>query len=91
MTFPVLIESSNGQFVAALVGAPAICAVGSTRAEALAALRLELIQRLAREELVPLELTPTGVSGLAGTYSTDPTLRDICLEVYRSRDAESQA
>jgi hypothetical protein len=91
MTFPVLIESSNGQFAAALVGAPTIRAVGPTRAEALAALQAELAQRLARGELVPLKLVPTGVSGLAGTYRADPTLGDICTEAYRTRDAESQS
>jgi hypothetical protein len=90
MTFPVLIESSNGQFAAALVGAPAIRAVGPTRAEAVAALRVELAQRLAREELVSLELAPTGIAGLAGTYSADPTLRDICTEAYRMRDTALQ-
>jgi hypothetical protein len=90
MTFPVLIETSNGQFAAALVGAPTIRAVGPTRAEALAALQVELAQRLARGELVSLDLVSTGVSGLAGTYRTDPTLRDICTEAYHTRDAESQ-
>ncbi len=91
MTFPVLIESSNGQFVAVLVGAPTIRTVGPTRDAALAALHTELAQRLARGELVSLELASTGVSGLAGTYCTDPTLRDICTEAYRTRDTESQA
>jgi hypothetical protein len=38
-----------------------------------------------------LELAPTGVSGLAGKYRTDPTLREICTEAYRMRDAEPQA
>ncbi len=90
MTFPVLIESSNGQFAATLVGAPAIRAVGPTRAEAVAALRVELAQRLAREELVSLELAPTGIAGLAGTYRTDPTLRDICTGAYRMRDTALQ-
>ena len=32
--------------------------------------------------------TSMGVTDLAGTYNTDPTLRDICAEAYRSRDAE---
>jgi hypothetical protein len=88
MTFPVLIESSNGQFAAALVGAPTIRAVGPTRAAALTALQTELAQRLERGDLVSLELPLTGVSGLAETYRTDPTLRDICTEAYRTRDTE---
>ena len=89
MTFPVMIESSNGQFAAVLVGAPTIRAVGPTRDAALAALHTDLAQRLARGELVSLELVPTGVLGLAGTYRTDPTLRDICTEAYLARDTAS--
>jgi len=92
MAFPVLIEHCDGEFAATLVGAPTIRVVGSTRAEVLAALQVDLTQRLARGELVSLELAPTGVSGLAGKYRTDPTLREICSEAYRLRDAaESQA
>ena len=90
MTFPVLVEPCDGHFAAALVGAPTIRAVGPTRADALAALQSELAQRLARGELVSLEFAPTGVSGLAGKYQTDPTLREICTEAYRTRDAEPQ-
>ena len=91
MTFPVLIESSDGQFAAALVGAPTIRAIGPTRAAALAALQTELARRLERGDLVSLELPLTGVSGLAGAYRTDPTLRDICTEAYRTRDTEPKA
>jgi hypothetical protein len=90
MTFPVLVEPRDGQFAAILVGAPTILAIGPTWAEALAALQVELAQRLARGELVSLELAPMGVSGLAGKYHTDPTLREICTEAYRLRDNESQ-
>ncbi len=91
MTFPILIEPCGGRFAAVLVGAPTIRAVGTTRAEALAALQADLAQRIARGELVSLELVPIGVSGLAGKYRTDPTLREICSEAYRMRDAEPQA
>jgi hypothetical protein len=65
--------------------------VGPTRAEALAALQANLAQWLAHEELMSLELPPVGVSGLAGHYQTDPTLREICAEAYRLRDTEFQA
>ena len=91
MTFPVLVEPYDGQFAATLVGEPTIRAVGSTRDEALAALQVELERRLARGELVSLDLAPAGVSALAGKYRTDPTLRAICAEAYRERDAEPQA
>jgi hypothetical protein len=91
MTFPVLVEPCDGQFAAVLVGAPTIRAVGTTPTEALAALQADLAQRIARGKLVSLELVPTGVSGLAGKYRTDPTLGEICVEAYRMRDAEPQA
>jgi len=91
MTFPVFVEPYDGQYAAVLVGAPAIRAIGATRAEALAALQADLTQRLTRGELVSLDLPPTGVSGLAGKYRTDPTLREICTEAYRMRNAESEA
>jgi hypothetical protein len=61
------------------------------RYQVLAALQADLTQRLARGELVSLELAPRGVSGLAGQHRTDPTLREMCSEAYRLRDAESQA
>jgi hypothetical protein len=91
MTFPVLVEPYDGQFAATLVGEPTIRAVGSTRDEALASLQVDLERRLARGELVSLDLAPAGVSALAGKYRTDPTLREICTEAYRKRDAEPQA
>ena len=70
---------------------PPLRAIGATRDEALAALQADLTQRLTRGELVSLDLPPTGVSGLAGKYRTDPTLREICTEAYRLRNAESEA
>jgi hypothetical protein len=91
MTFPVLVEPYNGQYAAVLVGAPTIRAVGATRDEALAALQTDLTQRRIRGELVSLDLPTTGVSGLAGKYRPDPTLREICTEAYCLRNAESEA
>jgi hypothetical protein len=87
MTFPVLVQQTNGQFAAVLVGAPEVRVTASTRAEALTALEAELEQRVAQGELVALEIGPRGVSGLAGKYRDDPTLREICEEAYRQRDA----
>jgi hypothetical protein len=88
MMFPVMIEPYDGQFATTLLGAPTIRAVGATRDEALRALHTDLAQRLAQGEFVTLEVSTQGVTDLAGTYSTDPILRDICAEAYRSRDAE---
>jgi hypothetical protein len=51
-------------------------------------LHTDLAQRIAQGEFVTLEVAAQGGTDLAGTYSTDPTLRDICAEAYRLRDAE---
>ena len=91
MTFPVLVEAQNGHFVASLIGVPDLSVVDATRARALAALRAKLQQRIEEGELVSLEVETIGVSDLAGIFSDDPTLRDICEEAYQLRDAEKQS
>jgi len=88
MTFPVLIRTTNGQFSASLVGSPELGCVGSSKEEAMAALRQELSEKVKSGELVDLELTTVGVSGLAGRFTDDPMLREICDEIYRERDVE---
>jgi hypothetical protein len=87
MTFPVLVQPVNGQFAAALVGAPEVRVTASTSAEALAALKTAIEKRVAQGELVALEVGTGGVSRLAGKYRDDPTLREICEEAYRQRDS----
>jgi hypothetical protein len=88
MTVPVLVEHAEGHFCASLMGSPALRCVRPSRAEAIAALQGELAQKLAAGELVDLEIQPLGVSGLAGRFRDDSTLREICEEIYRERDAE---
>jgi hypothetical protein len=90
MTFPIFIEARNGHFTASLVGAPGLSVVESTRALAIAALKMEIQQRIEIGELIPLEFESIGVSNLAGKYSADPTLREICEQAYQLRDAENQ-
>jgi hypothetical protein len=90
MTLPVLVTPSEGQFVAVLVGTPEISAAGPSREEAIAALRTLLLQRTRQGELAWIDIDPSGVSGLAGSFADDPTLRDLCAEIYRERDAELQ-
>ena len=46
MTFPAVVHPANGQFEAALVGAPDVRAVAQTRDAALAALESVIAQRL---------------------------------------------
>jgi len=91
MTFPILIEASDGQFAASLAGVPGVCVVKPTRSQAITALKAEIEQRIARGDLAPLEIEAVSVSSLAGKYRTDPTLHDICDTAYQRRDAEHDA
>ncbi|OAI55174.1 hypothetical protein AYO44_00225 [Planctomycetaceae bacterium SCGC AG-212-F19] len=88
MTFPVIVHPSQGQFEAALVGAPDVRATAATREEALAALESAIAKRLAHGDLVALEVPRRGLTGLFGKYRDDPTLRDICEAAYHERDAD---
>jgi hypothetical protein len=88
MTFPIVVEASDGQFAASLVGVPTVRVIGSTRSQAIDGLKKELEHRVARGELLSLDVETIGVSSLAGKYEADPTLRAICEEAYRLRDTE---
>jgi len=88
MTFPVIVEPSEGRFTAVLVGAPEVRGVGSTREEAITALKMEISQRIGRGELLALEIDARGAADLGGKYAADVTLSEICTEAYRQRDAE---
>lgn len=88
MTFPVVVEACDGQFAASLVGVPNVRVVGSTRSQAIDALSEELEHRVARGELLSLDIETIGVSSLAGKYEADSTRCTICDEAYQLRDAE---
>jgi hypothetical protein len=88
MTFAVLIETTNGQFSASLAGSLELRCVRPSKDEAVAALQEELTEKIKAGELVNLELPTVGVSGLAGRFADDPTLREIRDEIYRQRDAD---
>jgi hypothetical protein len=89
MTVPVLVGQTDGQFWASVAGSPELRCVRPSRAEAIAALRSELAEKIATGELVNLEIQPLGVSGLAGQFQDDPTLLEIRDVIYRQRDAQS--
>lgn len=88
MTFPVIVHPSNGQYEAALVGAPDVRATAPTREKALRALQSTIAERLDQGELVALEVPGRGLTGLFGKYREDPTLREICESAYQERDAD---
>jgi hypothetical protein len=73
---------------AALVGASEVSATAATREEALSKLESAISKRLEKGELVALEVRRRGLSGLFGKFRDDPTLREICDEAYKERDAE---
>jgi len=88
MTFPVLVEACDGQFAASLVGVPKVRVVGPSRSQAISSLRAEIERRVAAGELLTLDIETIGVSNLAGKYDKDLTLRTICDDAYRARDAD---
>lgn len=88
MSFPVFIHQDNGHYVATLVGVPDVRVTALTRDAALAEMQTALEKHAADGELVFLNLPPKGIMALAGKYRDDPTLQDICDEIYRNRDAE---
>lgn len=88
MTFPIVVESCEGQFRASLVGDPHVCVGASSREAAVAGLKEQLRQRVAQGQLLTLDLESEAVWGLAGRFADAPTLRDLCAEAYAARDAE---
>ena len=89
MIFPVVVEAENGYFTASLPGVADLRVVESTRDQALATLKAEMRQRIEQGELLSIEFDTVGVSDLAGKYSDDPTLREICEQAYKLRDGEN--
>ncbi len=87
MTFPILIEECDGRFAASLLGSPDVRVVRATRSQAIDSLKSETRQRIRPGELLILEIEGASVSDLAGKYSRDPTLRQICEDVYLARDS----
>jgi hypothetical protein len=88
MTFPVWVSPRDGRYTASILGTPGLNASGETRAAAIESLRTEVVQRMSAGELTFIEVEPKGLLGLAGKYKDDPSLREICEEAYRQRDAE---
>jgi hypothetical protein len=90
MTVPVRVEQQNGTFRASVLGSPQLSAAGETNEAAVAALRAVLEPQVQAGELVFLDITPQGVTALAGKYKDDPGWREmwdeVAAEAYRYRD-----
>lgn len=94
MSVPVWVEQKDGVFTASLLGSPQVSASGATQAQAVAAVTVLLRHRVTTGEVVLVDVDSpgfVGISGLAGKFKDDPTLREICEEAYRLRDAERDA
>jgi hypothetical protein len=89
MIFPVLVEVENGCFAASLPGVADLRVVEPTRDKALASLKAEMRRKIEQGELLFIEFDTVSVSDLAGKYSDDPTIREICEQAYKLRDAEN--
>jgi hypothetical protein len=88
MSFAIVVEPFDGSFAAMLVGVPETRVVRATRSAALEAVEQDIRRRVHSGDLVTIELGELGVSELAGAFADDPTLREICADAYRERDAE---
>jgi hypothetical protein len=88
MTVPVWVEQNNGTFTATVPGVPSVRSENASREKAIDDVRLQLRAGAANGQLVMVDVDFVGVSGLAGTYSDDPTLQEICAEAYRLRDEQ---
>ena len=88
MTISIRVIPKNGQFTAAVVGDPKLCAVRPTREEAVSALQQDLQEMMNRGELLTYNLEPQGLMALFGKYKDDPMLKEICRKAYAARDAE---
>jgi hypothetical protein len=88
MTFSILVQPENGQFAAQLVGEHDLRIVRPTRDEALNAMQDELRRRVEAGELVSVTLANAGVIAAAGRLADDPTLQEICDDIYTLRDRE---
>lgn len=88
MTFSILVQPEDGQFAAQLVGDHGLRVVRPTRDEALSAMQDELQRRVERGELVSVSVADRGAMAVAGKFADDPTLSDICNDIYVQRDRE---
>jgi hypothetical protein len=88
MTVPVWVEQNNGTFTATVPGVPGVRSETASREKAIDDVRQQLCTGAARGQLVMVDIDFVGVSGLAGTYSDDPALQEICAEAYRLRDEQ---
>ncbi len=98
MTYEVLVENEREQsYTATLLGWPKLSVSAGTREEALGKLRETLEQRLAKAEVVTIEVNlprePNPWLRLAGVYQDHPLFDELLAEMEADRrelDAEER-
>lgn len=90
--YQVVVRSRDDLFTAAVLGLDDVAAEGHTREEAIERARAALVERLARGEIVTIEVThPEGAANVwreqAGRFAHDPTFDDFLAEMREARSA----
>lgn len=96
MTYSVVVEENGGEsYQATVLGWPNCSGVGATREEALERLRSLVLERLAKAEIVRLEIdVPEEHPLSAGTLKDNPLFDEVLedIQAYRRElDADEEA
>ena len=90
LKYDVLIEQSNGNgYTARLLAWPDTVVEAPTREKALQQLRVLILERLTKAEIVTLEIQPTEIghswAPFAGMWADDPSFEEFQAEIQQYR------
>lgn len=90
LKYDVLLEQSNGNgYTARLLAWPDTVVEAPTREKALQQLRVLILERLAKAEIVTLEIQPTEIghswAPFAGMWTDDPSFEEFQAEIQQYR------
>ena len=88
MSVPIIVEQSNGHYVASVLGRKAICAQGTTRESAIAAVRAAFQVAIDGGEIIMIDEGRAGLLNLPYDQSYAESMREIEAEAYREREEE---
>jgi|APDOM4702015191_1054821.scaffolds.fasta_scaffold765681_1 predicted RNase H-like HicB family nuclease len=99
MQYQVFVESqADHEFVASIVGMPDCIAQGTSKAEAISKAKTALTEKIARGELVTIEIEPPTNQpkvklwvNTFGLFATDPTFDDFLKEITTYRQQVDNA
>ena len=96
LKYDVMIEHSNGNgYTARLLAWPDTIVQASTREKVLQEMRMLLLDRLAKAEIVTLEIQPTEIdhswAPFAGMWADIPDLEEFRAEIERNRRSRPDA